>query len=68
LLPGTYTIGEVLQPGYVETSPLSVTTSGGSVDIGVQDVPVVLDSTPAPANLGGTSLADAASLTQLTTA
>ena len=53
LLPGSYTIGEILQPSYVEISPLSATATatGRSVNIALQDVPVVLDSTPAPAGL-----------------
>lgn len=69
LVPGSYTIGEVLQPGYVETSPLASTaTQGSTVGIGVSDVPVVLDSQSAGAGLGPQSLADAASLTGLTAA
>ena len=68
LLPGTYTIGETLQPGYIETSPLAAANSGSVVNIGVQDVPIVLDGTTAPASLGTASLTDAWNLTQLTSA
>jgi hypothetical protein len=71
LLPGSYTIAEVLQPGYVETSPSSVAPNSTAISSSGSSVAIHVDGTwtgPGGQDLGALANQDAANLTQLTQA